>query len=49
MYSHKNVGTCSRCVNFDIHDGVVTDCSFEGGCHGNVQAVARLVKGRKVD
>lgn len=49
MYSHKNVGTCSSRVLFDIHDGVVTDCSFEGGCRGNLQGVSQLVKGRKVD
>ena len=49
MYSHKNVGTCSSRVLFDIHDGIVTDCSFEGGCRGNLQGVSQLVKGRKVD
>ena len=49
MYSHKNLGTCSSRVLFDIHDGVVTDCSFEGGCRGNLQGVSQLVKGRKVD
>lgn len=49
MYSHKNIGTCSSRVLFDIHDGVVTDCTFEGGCRGNLQGVSQLVKGRKVD
>ena len=49
MYSHKNVGTCSSRVLFDIHDGVVTDCTFEGGCRGNLQGVSQLFKGRKVD
>ena len=49
MYSHKNVGTCSSRVLFDIHDGVVTDCTCEGGCRGNLQGVSQLVKGRKVD
>ena len=49
MYSHKNVGTCSSRVLFDIHDGVVTDCTIEGGCRGNLQGVSQLVKGRKVD
>ena len=44
MYSHKNVGTCSSRVLFDIHDGVVTDCTFEGGCRGNLQGVSQLVK-----
>lgn len=49
MYSHKNIGTCSTRVHFDIQDGVVTDCYFDGGCRGNLQGVSQLVKGRRVD
>ena len=40
-------GVCSR--QFDIvvgDDGVVEDVTIWGGCHGNTQAVAALVKGR---
>lgn len=49
MYSHDNFGTCSRRVLFDIQAGRITECRFEGGCAGNTQGVARLVKGRTVD
>ena len=45
----KTHGTCSRMVIVDVEDGVVTDCAFVGGCSGNTQGVASLVKGMYVD
>ena len=48
MIRHVNTGTCSRAVNFELDaDGVVTACSFEGGCPGNTVGVAKLAIGRK--
>ena len=46
---YKTSGTCSRMVIVDIEDGIVTDCSFVGGCPGNTQGVAALAKGRSVE
>ena len=46
---YKTKGTCARAVIVDVEDGVITDCQFVGGCSGNTQGVAALVKGRKVD
>lgn len=46
---YKTQGTCSRAVIVDTEDGVITDCSFVGGCSGNTQGVAALVKGMKID
>lgn len=46
---YKTRGTCSRQVIVEVEDGVVTDCSFIGGCAGNTAGVASLVKGMKVD
>lgn len=46
---YKTSGTCSRMVIIDIEDGIVTDCSFVGGCSGNTAGVASLVKGMKVE
>ena len=34
---YKTQGTCSRAVIVDTEDGVITDCSFVGGCSGNTQ------------
>ena len=46
---YKTQGTCSRAVVVDVEDGVITNCSFVGGCAGNTQGVAALVKGMKID
>ncbi len=49
MYTYRTRGTCSRSIDFDVQDGVVTACRFNGGCAGNTQGVARLVVGMSVD
>lgn len=49
MHSYQTHGTCSRRIDFDVQDGIITACRFEGGCTGNTQGVARLVVGRNVD
>ena len=42
-------GVCSRKIIVDAEDGVITACSFVGGCHGNTQGVATLVVGMKIE
>ena len=32
-------------IKIEVEDGVVTECKFVGGCAGNTQGVAALVKG----
>ena len=46
---HKTRGTCSTSITYEVTDGVVTHCAFDGGCKGNTQAVAKLVIGRPVE
>ncbi len=46
---YQTQGTCSKLIEFDIEDGIVNDVVFYGGCNGNLQGIARLVKGMKVD
>ena len=46
---YKTHGTCSRMVNVEVDDGIITSCEFVGGCSGNTQGVASLVCGMKVD
>lgn len=46
-YIPKHV--CSRKINFEIQDGVITSCEFIGGCAGNTQGVSALIIGMKVD
>lgn len=48
-YTHKNTGTCSRSVSFDVEDSIVKNVEFEGGCNGNTKGVAALSEGRNID
>lgn len=39
-------GVCSRCMHVSLtDDGLIESASFEGGCHGNLQGIAALIKG----
>lgn len=39
-------GTCSHMINIDLNDdNTIANVAFIGGCHGNTQGVAALVKG----
>ena len=49
MVEYKTKGTCSRAIQFEVEDNVITSCRFVGGCMGNTQGVARLVEGMNVD
>ena len=42
------MGTCSRFIHIVLDDdNVIQDVQFMGGCHGNLQGIAALVKGQK--
>ena len=49
MKTYKTQGTCSQAISYEVTDGVLTACQFNGGCPGNTQGVAKLAVGRKVD
>ena len=49
MNTYKTRATCSRAIEYEVENGVVTECRFVGGCMGNTQGVAALVKGMKVE
>lgn len=42
-------GVCARKMLISVEDGIVTDAQIIGGCHGNSQGVAALVKGMSVE
>ena len=46
---YKTSGTCSRMISIDIEDGVITECSFSGGCSGNTAGISALVKGMAIE
>ena len=46
---YKTKGTCSRAIEFNVENGILTSCNFVGDCMGNTQGVARLAEGRPVE
>jgi len=47
--SYTTKGTCSRMIELTVEDDRVESVKFIGGCSGNTQGVAALVKGMLVD
>ncbi|MCR5273543.1 MAG: TIGR03905 family TSCPD domain-containing protein [Lachnospiraceae bacterium] len=48
-YTHKNVGTCSKSVSFDLNNGVVSNVEFVSGCNGNLKGIGKLVEGMSAE
>lgn len=42
---YQTRGTCSTSIDIEIVDGVIDSVQFTGGCNGNLQGIAALVKG----
>lgn len=40
-------GVCSRKYVIDLEDGIIKDIKIEGGCHGNLQGIAALLRGQR--
>ena len=45
---YKRRGTCSREIHIETDGDIITDVRFIGGCNGNTQGIASLVKGMKI-
>lgn len=48
-YNYKTKGTCSRSIQFEINDGIISNVSFEGGCNGNLKGISALAEGKKAE
>ena len=48
-FVYKTKGTCSREITITLNGDTVESVAFLGGCNGNLQGIAALVKGRKID
>ena len=46
---YRPQGVCSRRMIVDVEDGVIRSVQVLGGCDGNLQAVSRLVEGRRAE
>ena len=42
-------GVCSQAIEICLEDDVVKSVEFFGGCHGNTQGIAQLVRGMKAE
>lgn len=47
--TYQTRGVCSRMIDIDIEDGIIQGVQYHGGCPGNTQGVAALVRGMKVE
>lgn len=48
--TYTTTGTCSRFIHVVLDDNnLIQDVLFFGGCHGNLQGIAALVKGQKAE
>lgn len=46
---YRTRGVCSRMIHVEVEDGIVSEVRFLGGCNGNTQGVAALVRGMAVE
>ena len=49
QFTYKTKGTCSSAIDVSVEDGVIVEVRYHGGCSGNTQGVAALVRGMKVE
>lgn len=49
MFTYYPEGVCSQMFEIELDGDTIKQIVITGGCHGNLQAVARLVEGMKVD
>lgn len=47
--SYTTTGTCSRQIDIETDGDIIRRVTFTGGCHGNTQGIAALVRGMKVE
>ena len=49
MQTYIPRSVCSRKINFEVENNIITKCEFVGGCTGNTQGISRLVIGMSVN
>lgn len=48
-YTYVPKGVCSRQIELEIEEGIVKSLTVVGGCDGNLQGIAKLVEGMKIE
>ncbi len=41
-------GVCSKKMDFEVENGVITNVVITGGCPGNLLGISRIIKGKTV-
>ncbi len=49
MFIYKTKGTCSKQIELEIENGVITLCKFTDGCKGNTEGLSRMVVGQNAE
>lgn len=49
MYTYKTSGTCSREIQFEVENDIITNVQFIGGCNGNTKGISALIKGMNIN
>ena len=42
-------GVCSQAIDIELDGNIIKHVQFTGGCHGNLQGIARLVEGMNAE
>ena len=42
-------GVCSQAIDIELDGNIIKHVHFTGGCHGNLQGIARLVEGMQAE
>ncbi|MBQ8310077.1 MAG: TIGR03905 family TSCPD domain-containing protein [Clostridia bacterium] len=48
-FSYTPRGVCSRNIDITVENGIILEVSYHGGCAGNTQGVAALIKGMRIE
>ncbi len=49
QYTYTPHGVCPMQIIIDVDGDIIQKVQFVGGCSGNTQGIAALVKGQKID
>ena len=49
FFNYQPKGVCAHQMTFEVEDGIVKSLQVQGGCHGNLQGISKLVVGMKVE
>lgn len=48
-YTYSTRGTCATSIEVELDGNIVRSVKFTGGCHGNLQAIPKLVEGMTIE